>query len=85
MLSRTPSVYTLEIKGQPVNVSIERLKPAILSPAKADALSRANHEPPKMSNECSSGTSTNTVRQPTVKTRSGRKVSFKDNADYVYY
>jgi len=33
VLSRKPDVYTLDIKGKPVTVSVERLKPAVL-PAK---------------------------------------------------
>jgi len=79
VLNRHPDVFTIEVKGHPVTVSIERLKPAVLPKntcpkiqRKEEAESEPTVPPPIDTQE---------VRQ----TRSGRKLRFKEDTQYIYF
>jgi len=88
VVNRRPHVFTLEIKGKPTTVSVERIKPAII-PAKA------LDEVPKTDVDATGGAQclsqlpasvTADDEQLLPKTsRSGRRVMIKEKPDFVYF
>ncbi|XP_045779239.1 uncharacterized protein LOC123876882 [Maniola jurtina] len=69
VLERGEKNFKLEVKGKPMAVTIDRLKPAyIFQPQQADLPSQTSHPSPPSHPSQSS--------QPSVTTRSGRRVRF---------
>mgnify|MGYP000654561557 CR=1 FL=1 len=75
VVSRHPNFYVLKIRGKEDSVSIERLKPAILSKSFEETI------PPK---ETSDPVIEEKNTEPGTSTK-GRKVKFKQDNDYVYF
>ena len=93
VLHRTPKFFTIQLNnGNTSNVSINRLKPVITSknnnvePNNSDAApSRVESPPIPDRDSTSDGPADEEPSVPIRTTRSGRKVTFKRNDEFVYY
>lgn len=89
VLKRYDNTYTISIKEKPVVVSIDRLKPAIIPTPQTtapDETVTTNPIIPQTTVTTSSEAPCPIVATPSesTTTRSGRKVKFRDDPDYVY-
>ena len=77
-MQRRQDTFTIEVRNKAVVISIQRLKPAIIS---------SNDEPylRKDTEQCNNQAETEATERQTETTRSGRKVRFKKDADYTYF
>ena len=105
VLRREDDTFSLLIRGKPTNVSIDRLKPAILpadnstdaAPAATHVAASPTDDIPSnddlMSSENARKRSTQVPRAQSAdeqpgqppQTRRGRRVKFKENADFHYF
>jgi len=94
VLDRKPDVFTIETRGKPSTVSVERLKPALLpakamdSPATPEASSPpgADAQPALASAGPSKLTpATDDTQQDGQATRSGRRVRIQEKPDFIYF
>ena len=81
ILRRTDDTFTLKIRGKPVVVSVDRLKPAILSqPTSQQQQGTAEPEPPDITSP-----EDPPLADRQHRTRSGRQVRFQQEDDYEYF
>ena len=80
-LRRTDDTFTLKIRSKPVVVSVDRLKPAILSqPTSQQQQETAKPEPPDITSP-----EDPPLADRQHRTRSGRQVRFQQEDDYEYF
>ena len=77
VIERKNDVFVLEVRGKPNSVSIERLKPAVVSP---QSLLHDVPEDREVERE--------EIKSPVIeerKTRSGRRVRIKEDPEFAYF
>jgi len=82
VLQRNNTTFTLEMRGAPATVSIERLKPATIANSKEETCNPA----PPPDDDANSQVTPNVCDGPAeAKSRSGRRIKFAKEDDYVYF
>jgi len=81
VVKRTEDTFTILVKSKAVVVSIERIKPAVLSNQVESELDKQNQEEEPPLVEVKEDTSES---KPAIQTRSGRRVTFKKDPEYEY-
>ena len=85
VLQRHGQTFTLEIRGQPNTVSVERLKAAVL-PKSTDTVTQKDRDKDAVSTNDSKDNHQNIeVTDGAKMTRSGRRVQFSEKKDYLYF